>query len=111
MSVRNNLIFKMMSRVLTLLPISLFIFNFGLSNEVSIVRFREIHCSSSRKSVDVLFCYVKTFARRMFTLNIGVRVKSNMSVIMVRYHIFFISDLFTNFYRVYVVQHNISSRL
>lgn len=36
------------------------------------MQFREFYCTSSRKSLNISFCYTKTFARKYFTLNFEV---------------------------------------
>lgn len=66
----------------------LLIFTVHLTNQATIIRFRTVHCESSGKSLKVIFCFIKTFSRKIFTLNIGLEAVRNMTSIMVNFDLF-----------------------
>lgn len=56
-----------------------------ISQSEFIYRFTQIHCTSTGKSVKFLFCYPKTYDRKVFTVNIGIDVLRAMDTIMVSF--------------------------
>lgn len=48
--------------------------SFHISDEFVMYRFKRIYCSSSGIYVKVLFCYVKSYPKRISTMNIGIEV-------------------------------------
>lgn len=48
-----------------------------------IYRFKQIQCAASGKSVKFLFCYPRTYDRKIFTLNIGIELLRSMDAMMV----------------------------
>lgn len=48
-----------------------------------IYRFKQIQCAASGKSAKFLFCYPRTYDRKIFTLNIGIELLRSMDGMMV----------------------------
>lgn len=55
------------------------------SSAATFFQFRNIQCKSSGKSVNVSFCYVKTYARTRFTVNIEIVSKRVLNMAKANY--------------------------
>lgn len=65
-----------------------------ISQQEFIYRFTHIQCSSTGKSVKFLFCYPRTYDRKVFTVNIGIKILRPMDSMKVN---FFDFDFFAFF--------------
>ena len=71
--------------ILILLHLSLLITVISLKKSPKTIRYTKTECSSSNKTVDGYFCFIKAYSRSITTLSFGVNVTKPLNFINVCY--------------------------